>query len=111
MTYLGFPTSDWRVWPRPTRDLEDDLCPECGQRRRATGDWVCARCRREIEEERQRWAIPHRAWYYDWTGELSNDPEGNICWLCDDCASELGDQVSHASEDDLNDSTCWRCGK
>jgi len=53
----------------------------------------------------------HRAWYYDWTGELSNDPEGNLCWLCDDCASELGDQVSHASEDDLNDSTCWRCGK
>jgi len=99
------------VWPDPTRDLEDDLCPECGQRRRAPGDWVCARCRREIEEERQRWAIPHRAWYYDWTGELSNDPKGNLCWLCDDCASELGEQVSHASEDDLNDSTCWRCGK
>jgi tRNA(Ile2) C34 agmatinyltransferase TiaS len=58
MTYLGFPTSDWRVWPRPTLDLEDDLCPECGQRRRATGDWVCARCRWKIEEERRRWAIP-----------------------------------------------------
>jgi len=55
----------------------------------------------------------HRAWYYDWTPDksLSNDPEGNLCWLCDDCANDLGGLVSHASEDDLNDSTCWRCGK
>ena len=60
MTYLGFPTSDWRVWPRPTRD-QDDLCPECGQRRRATGDWVCTQCRWKIEEERRRWAIEEPA--------------------------------------------------
>jgi hypothetical protein len=57
----------------------------------------------------------HRSWYYDWTedGELSNDPEGNLCWLCDDCASRLGNQVSHASEDDLidDDFKCWMCGK
>jgi len=50
MTYLGFPTGDWRVWPRPM--LEDDRCLECGRHPRAWGDWVCARCRRGIEDER-----------------------------------------------------------
>lgn len=55
----------------------------------------------------------HRAWYYDWTPdrELSNDPEGNLAWLCDRCADERGDLVSHAGEDDLNDSHCWRCNR
>ncbi len=54
----------------------------------------------------------HTAWYYDWTpGQLlSDDPEGNLCWLCDRCAQELGDWVSHASDDNLNEQPCWRCG-
>ena len=69
------------------------------------GYYLCPPC---YEHE----MIRHRAWYYDWTdGSLSNDQEGNLTWLCDDCACELSDQVSHASEDSLNDSACWRCGR
>ena len=69
------------------------------------GYYLCPTCYEDT--------LRHRAWYYDWTPDksLSNDPEGNLCWLCDDCANDLGGLVSHASEDDLNDSTCWRCGK
>lgn len=59
----------------------------------------------------------HRAWYYDDTddGEVVREygyPEDGttLVWLCDRCAEELGDKVSHASEDSLCDSLCWRCG-
>jgi len=60
----------------------------------------------------------HCAWYYDQTDNLEvyNDllgynPDGDrLVWLCDQCAEELGDKVSHASEDSFYDCSCWRCG-
>ncbi|HIP96220.1 MAG TPA: hypothetical protein EYH32_03275 [Anaerolineae bacterium] len=68
-------------------------------------DWT------EDEED----TVVHCAWYYDWTedGRYAEDPHGesNLAWLCDECAAKAGDDVSHAGEDDLNDSPCWVCGK
>ena len=60
--------------------------------------------------------VVHRAWYYDWTPDqrYAQDPMGEsiIAWLCDDCAELIGDElISHAWEDDLNDSPCWVCGQ
>lgn len=61
---------------------------------------------------------PHRAWYYDETGdgeivrEFGDPDDGSILvWLCDQCAQELDCEVSLASEDDLNEAPCWRCGR
>jgi len=57
----------------------------------------------------------HRAWYYDWSPDhryAGEDPDGAIiAWLCDECAAKAGDLVSHASEDELNDTPCWVCGR
>lgn len=48
--------------------------------------------------------------YYDWTDDhlLSNDPEGNLVDLCDNCAQEYGDEVSVAS-DEVLDTWCEIC--
>ncbi len=46
------------------------------------------------------------AWYYDWTPDkhLSDDPDGEsiLCWLCSDCAADLGNQVSLAGSEDVS---------
>jgi len=75
---------------------EDGLCSSGPI---APGDWLGPAL-----EELDVWTEDiHRAWYR-WA------ENGDLCWLCDDCVSELSDRVSHASEDDLNDA-CWRCGR
>jgi hypothetical protein len=67
------------------------------------GYYLCPACYEDV--------VRHRAWYHDWTGELSIDPESDLCWLCDDCARDLGGLIGRACEDDLNISPCWRCKK
>lgn len=35
----------------------NDLCGGCGQQPRASGDWLCAACRRELNEALRRAAV------------------------------------------------------
>jgi len=56
--------------------------------------------------------MAHCAWYYDRTDDkkYSGDDDGNLAWLCDECAEQAGDDVEHASEDAVYDGSCWNCG-
>lgn len=49
-------------------------------------------------------------WDNDLAGELGADPEGITVWLCEECAADLGEVVSPAGTDDL-EQVCWRCGR
>jgi hypothetical protein len=43
------------VYPIPPEG--SDLCGDCDQRPRASGDWLCLACRRELNEQLRRAAV------------------------------------------------------
>jgi hypothetical protein len=52
--------SDWCVWPPLVYEDDGGYCCHCGWRRRISGDWLCAACRRELESRLRRFA-PRRS--------------------------------------------------
>lgn len=50
-------------------------------------------------------------WYYDLTDDNrhSQDPEGNLVWLCGRHAQMYSDEIEFASTDSLHNSECWMC--
>jgi len=51
--YIGFPTSEWTVFPVLRDDGDEDwegFCMECRCRRPSFGDWLCRECRLRLEE-------------------------------------------------------------
>lgn len=51
------------------------------------------------------------AWYYDWTGELTDDGAGGLCLLCPDCGNdrELAGQAQYAAPYDEALAACDDC--
>jgi hypothetical protein len=51
------------------------------------------------------------AWYYDQTPDkkYSDDPEGNLVWVCDRCARDLRLEVEFAGTDVDKDAPCDIC--
>jgi hypothetical protein len=47
-------------------------------------------------------------YFYDWSGELSDDGEGGLVTLCGRCAAEQGENVQKAQRGD-DESCCALC--